>query len=69
MKAFACPFCKNDFTKIYSKNNKYFVSSGVILRYRECPCCGAKFMTKDDTEKEILFRTINKSINEMLKEV
>lgn len=69
MKKFQCPFCKNESTRIYAKDKKYLTSAGVILRYRKCECCGSKFMTKDDTKKEILFRTINKSINEMLKEV
>lgn len=68
MKKFQCPFCKNETTRIYSKDRKYFVNTGVILRYRRCECCGKKFITKDDTKNETLFRTIEKRTIDLLKE-
>lgn len=68
MKKFQCPFCKNENTRIYSKDKRFVVSAGVILRYRKCECCGARFITKDDDKKEILFRTVLKT-SELLKEV
>ena len=69
MRKFQCPFCKNETTRIYSKNQQYFESAGVILRYRRCECCGTKFITKDDTKNEVLFRAIEKRTIDLLKEV
>ena len=69
MRKFQCPFCKNENTRIYAKDSKYLTSAGVILRYRKCECCGTKFITKDDTKKEMLFRAIEKRTIDLLKEV
>ena len=33
-----------------------------------CECCGKKFITKDDTKNETLFRTIEKRTIDLLKE-
>ena len=68
MRKFECPFCKNETTKIYSKDCRYLESAGVILRYRRCECCGTKFITKDDAKKERLFRAIEKRTIDLLKE-
>lgn len=67
MKKFACPVCHQQ-TKVYSKDRRYITSANVVLRYRLCPECGNRFMTKEDLDdqKEILFRTLSKRPKELL---
>lgn len=59
LKPVKCPNCDKE-TTIISRDNRY-KSSGWVIRYRDCPTCKTRYMTKQRVDDEDKIETIFRS--------